>query len=115
MIIFSALEEDYKQSFSLVTSQKGKPQLSYAGYIYVEEKKTPNKVYWRCKHYTSYNKCPGRLHTQVNKTTDSTEIIIKHAHNHETGFVLKRRVHRREVFKIEDPLTNAVELMEIII
>lgn len=98
-----------------MTSQKGKPQLSHQGFIYVEEKKTPHKVYWRCKHYTSYTKCPGRLHAQLNKFTNHTELIIKHNHNHEPNFVLKRRTQRREVVKLEDPLNNSVELMEIVL
>lgn len=46
----------------MVMSQKGKKQLSYKGHIYVEEKKTTNKIYWRCKHYTSHNKVPNVLY-----------------------------------------------------
>lgn len=99
---------DEKLPFSLVTSQKGKPQLSHEGYIYVEEKKLANKVYWRCKHYTSYNKCPGRAHTLQNSNT--TMVLVKHAHNHDPGLIVKRRQQR--ILKMAET-SDSVDVMEI--
>lgn len=68
-----------EEELRMIASQKGKPLLSYLGYVYVEEKQTNNKIYWRCKLYTAPRfRCPGRVHT----LKETKSVIQKHNHNH---------------------------------
>ncbi|KAG0441701.1 hypothetical protein DMUE_0850 [Dictyocoela muelleri] len=48
-------------NFEILKSQKGKRKLIYKGYIYNEQKKLANYVYWRCVR----RECGGRIHTDI--------------------------------------------------
>lgn len=94
-------------STKLISSQKGKHLLSHMGFVYVEEKQTKNKTYWRCQRYTSRFKCPGRVHTMKGVLS----VIQKHDHNHMPGVTVKRRVKSEDASTKDD--LKYVEVFQI--
>jgi len=65
-------------TFVLSKTQKNKPLLLSNGFSYTIDKKTDEKIYWKCESARTL-KCKGRIHT------DSLSTIILHEtnnHNH---------------------------------
>jgi len=65
-------------TFLLSKTQKNKPLLLCNGFSYTIDKKTDEKIYWKCESAQTL-KCKGRIHT------DSLSTIILHEtnnHNH---------------------------------
>uniref|UniRef100_A0A336LLV8 CSON002389 protein n=1 Tax=Culicoides sonorensis TaxID=179676 RepID=A0A336LLV8_CULSO len=96
--------------YEMVMSQKGKNQLKFKGYYYVEEKKTSSKTYWRCRQYTSTIKCPARLH-------QDEKIWIKSVHNHEPNDARREPMVRESIIQhthgIEEVKKEAMEFQNV--
>ena len=51
--------KSYETEWSFFKSQKGKQKLAFEGYMYICDRKTENKTYWKCES----GLCRGRLLT----------------------------------------------------
>ena len=78
-ILFHMFDQNPLFSFNMesLTSQKGKPQLVFNGYIYIIDK-NENKIYWNCDR----SECPGRAISS--KNGDGLPVDAKQTkdHNH---------------------------------
>ncbi|KAJ7317198.1 hypothetical protein JRQ81_003360 [Phrynocephalus forsythii] len=56
------LNYNWKMSLQYIKSQKGRNQLLYKGYLHKKERKSGDKILWKCANYPKYP-CTGRAHT----------------------------------------------------
>ena len=80
LFVFFSIYYDQNPLFSfnteILTSQKGKPQLAFNGYIYTIDK-NENKIYWK---YDRSPECPGRAISS--KNGDGLPVDIKQTKDH---------------------------------
>lgn len=80
------------QELDLVRGQRGKPLLSYNGFLYAQNNKTQDSIYWCCRTKTKGEKaCKARI-TTTQKANGLHRInITQPIHNHEqTSRIIKK-------------------------
>ncbi|CAF1414595.1 unnamed protein product [Rotaria sp. Silwood1] len=96
-------------TFVLSKTQRNKPLLLSNGFSYTIDKRTDEKIYWKCESAQSF-KCIGRIHT------NSLSTIILHEtknHNHLGNAVLSEiRIFEE---KIRDRAINYNESTQTVI
>lgn len=80
------------QTLELVRGQRGKPLLSHEGFLYAQNNKTQDSVYWCCRTKTKGEKaCRARI-TTTRKANGLHRInITQPIHNHpQTSRIIKK-------------------------
>lgn len=95
------------QSLQLVRGQRGKPLLSHDGFLYAQNNKTQDSIYWCCRTKTKGEKaCKARI-TTTRKANGLHRInITQPMHNHEqTSRIMKKLKVKADVsdIKTENP------------
>lgn len=80
------------QKLDLVRGQRGRPLLSHGGFLYAQNNKTQDSIYWCCRTKTRGEKaCRARI-TTTHKANGLYRInITQPIHNHEqTSRIIKK-------------------------
>lgn len=75
------------QSFTLSTTEREKPLLIHHGFHYTIERRTNDKIYWKCQNYRKF-KCKGRVHTDIG----ITNVQVQNADHNHFGDAIKTEV-----------------------
>lgn len=80
------------QKLNLVRGQRGKPLLSYDGFLFAQNNKTSDTIYWCCRTKSANEKaCRARITTTLKPNGLYRINITQPIHNHEqTNRIIKK-------------------------
>jgi hypothetical protein len=103
-------------SVEFITTTKGRPLMILEDLLYIQDRRTDTKTYWRCENHKTFN-CRFRIHT-CNKSVTKTHVkILKKHGNHATSCRIDciklslRRFHE----DIADRAKNTQETTDIVL
>ena len=103
-------------SVEFITTTKGRPLMILDGLLYIQDRRTDTKTYWRCENHKTFN-CHFRIHTCNESVTETHVKILKQHGNHATSCkkdLIKlslRRFHE----DIADRAKNTQETTDIVL
>lgn len=80
------------QKLNLVRGQRGKPLLSWNGFLFAQNNKTSDSIYWCCRTKTHNEKaCRARITTSLKPNGLYRINVTQPTHNHEqTNRIIKK-------------------------
>lgn len=80
------------QKLNLVRGQRGKPLLSWCGFLFAQNNKTADSIYWCCRTKTREEKaCRARITTSLKPNGLYRINVTQPTHNHEqTNRIIKK-------------------------
>lgn len=103
-------------SVEFITTTKGRPLIVLDGLLYIQDRQTDTKTYWRCENHKTFN-CHFRIHT-CNESVTKTHVKILKQHGNHAASCKKDLIKlslRRFHEDIADRAKNTQETTDIVL
>ena len=90
-------------SVEFITTTKGRPLMVLDGLLYIQDRRTDTKTYWRCENHKTLN-CHFRIHRRNESVTKTHVKILKQHGNDATSF--KKDLIKLSLRRFQENIAN---------